>query len=231
MTALALNQFCRVNSKFPPMKKPATFSQSVFINCPFDEKYKPLFLAIVFTVHLLGFLPRCSKEINKGGDRLKKIMDIMVKCKYGIHDISRIQRTGDMPRFNMPFELGIDIGCQRIGNQNCRAKILLILETEPFRYKTFMSDFSGRDVEPHYDHVSEVVTIVRDWLNDAIKGTKRYPLPGDDLILTEYRKFRRRLPEMGKEVNVSNLKKLTFNDYSYLAAKFIAKRHSQKIKP
>jgi hypothetical protein len=94
-----------------------------------------------------------------------------------------------------------------------------------------MSDFSGRDVEPHHDRVSEVITIVRDWLNDAVKGTKRYPLPGDDLILAEYRKFRRRLPELCKEVKVSQVKKLTFNDYSYLAAKFIAKRHSQASRP
>lgn len=214
------------------MNKPkAAFSQHVFINCPFDDQYRPLFLAIVFTVHLLGFLPRCSKEINTGGDRLKKIMDLMLKCKYGIHDISRIQRTGKMPRFNMPLELGIDMGCQRAGNKQCRSKNLLVMETEAFRYKQFMSDYSGRDVEPHHDSVSEVICIVRDWLNDAIKGTKRYPLPGDDLIIPEYRKFRRRLPELCKEARVSRLRKLTFNDYSYLAAKFIAARHAQKIKP
>src|SRR5688572_24038428 len=99
------------------MKKPsATFSRSVFINCPFDNKYSRLFHAILFTVHLLGFRPRCSKEINDKGDgRLKKIMGLMLTCKYGIHDISRIQRTGNMPRFNMPFELGIDMGFKRAG--------------------------------------------------------------------------------------------------------------------
>jgi hypothetical protein len=215
------------------MKKPKpTFSQSVFINCPFDDKYYPLFLAVVFTVHLLGFLPRCSMEINDKGDgRLKKIMGLMLKCKYGIHDISRIQRTGTMPRFNMPFELGLDMGFRHAGNKQCRSKNLLILETEPHRYEQFMSDFKGCDVEAHHDRADQVIPIVRDWLNDDIRGTRRYPLPGDDLVLAEYRKFRRRLPELCKELRVSRPNKLSFNDYSYLCAEFIAARHAQEIKP
>ena len=208
------------------MKAKPTFEESIFINCPFDKQYYPLFHAIVFTVHLLGFNPRCSKELNKGGDRLEKIIDIMVNCKYAIHDISRIQRTNNLPRFNMPFELGIDIGCQCSGPPKCRTKILLIMETEDYRYKRFISDLSGRDVEPHHNHVTEVVAIVRDWLNDAVKGTARYPLPGDDLVLTEYRKFRHRLPQMCRDAKVK-ISKLTYNDYSYLAANFIKARHSK----
>jgi hypothetical protein len=159
-------------------------------------------------------------------DRLKKIIDLMMKCKFGIHDLSRIQRTNNMPRFNMPFELGVDMGCQRAGNANCHTKNLLILEAHEFRYKQFISDLSGRDVEAHHNHVNEIISIVRDWLNDAVVGSPRHPLPGDDLVSTEYRKFRRHLPDMCKKASIT-FSKLTYNDFEYLAAKFIKARQAK----
>lgn len=206
------------------MKKPqTTFEQNVFINCPFDDHYAPLFHAIVFIVHLVGFRARCSKEINAGRDRLEKIIDIISNCKYGIHDISRIQRTGKMPRFNMPFELGIDIGYQSGGDNKCRTKNLLILETHEYRYKQFISDLSGRDISAHNDRVSDAINIVRDWLDDALRGTERHPLPSGELLYKEYRKFRRNLPEMCKESKLQ-VEHITFNDYSFVVAEFIGER-------
>ena len=35
-------------------------ARKVFINCPFDEQYKPLFHAAVFAVIDCGFIPRCA---------------------------------------------------------------------------------------------------------------------------------------------------------------------------
>jgi hypothetical protein len=35
----------------------------VFINCPFDRDYLPLFHALVFTVARCGFTPRCALEV------------------------------------------------------------------------------------------------------------------------------------------------------------------------
>ena len=38
----------------------------VFINCPFDQNYKPLFEAIIFTIYDCGFRPICAlEEINE----------------------------------------------------------------------------------------------------------------------------------------------------------------------
>ncbi len=36
----------------------ATYENSVFINCPFDPQYWPLFEAITFSVYDLGYFPR-----------------------------------------------------------------------------------------------------------------------------------------------------------------------------
>jgi hypothetical protein len=45
----------------------------VFINCPFDTGYQPIFSAIVFAVFDLGFVARCSLEDDDAGEvRLRK---------------------------------------------------------------------------------------------------------------------------------------------------------------
>lgn len=66
-------------------------SKDVFINCPFDDSYKPIFQAILFTVYDLGFVARCALEVDDASElRLEKIMRIIGQCRYGIHDISSV---------------------------------------------------------------------------------------------------------------------------------------------
>lgn len=87
------------------------------MNCPFDDAYKPIRDAIIFTIHDAGFVARCALEINDGTqNRLDKIMRMISECKYGVHDISRtgLYRSRRLPRFNMPLELGIFFGMQKI---------------------------------------------------------------------------------------------------------------------
>jgi hypothetical protein len=87
-------------------KAVAAFGRNVFINCPFDEPYAPLFNATVFAVHDVGFRPRCALEASNAGQfRLNKILEIIADCKYSIHDLSRTELDSDsgLPRFNMPL--------------------------------------------------------------------------------------------------------------------------------
>ena len=102
----------------------ANYSDSVFINCPFDSQYNPIFRAIVFTVYRCGFLPVCALDEDNGLDnRLRKIEKQIQSCQYGIHDLSRAEQNSTaFPRFNMPFELGIFWGAKKFGNQRQRSK-------------------------------------------------------------------------------------------------------------
>ena len=43
-------------------------STNIFINCPFDDAYKPAFEVMVFTVFAAGYRVRCALEENDGGD-------------------------------------------------------------------------------------------------------------------------------------------------------------------
>jgi hypothetical protein len=57
---------------------PLGFDKNVFINCPFDNKYLPLFRAIIFTVHDMGFRARCALEASNAGNvRIDKVQDII----------------------------------------------------------------------------------------------------------------------------------------------------------
>lgn len=212
------------------MKKPASpFNQNVFINCPLDDRYNSLFLAIIFTIHMLGFRARCSQEINDSGrNRLEKIMRMIGECRFGIHDLSRIQRTGNLPRFNMPFELGIDLGLRHGGVKRWKVKTHLVLETEQHRYKQFISDLAGVDVSAHNNRVSDAITAVRDWLDSASKPGKKHPLPSGALIYKEYRKFRRNLRRICEKSDL-HMNQMTFTDYSYVVAYFLSER-AKKLK-
>ena len=83
------------------------YSKNVFINCPFDSDYDPLFDAMVFAVRVCDFIPRCALEEGDASQvRIEKIYDIIADCRYGIHDISRteLDEDSELPRFNMPLE-------------------------------------------------------------------------------------------------------------------------------
>ena len=46
----------------------AEYDRNVFINCPFDSAYAPIFEAIVFAVHDAGFRPKCAVPRRSAAD-------------------------------------------------------------------------------------------------------------------------------------------------------------------
>lgn len=143
------------------------FEKNVFVNCPFDADFRPLLLGIVFTIVYFGFRPRLSLErADSAESRIEKIIELIKESKFGIHDLSRIVSTnGDEHyRMNMPFELGIDYGCQKLKGGKWAHKKILILEKERYRFQKAISDLSGSDIKNHDNEVDKAITAVRDWL-------------------------------------------------------------------
>src|SRR5512147_1544139 len=144
------------------------FADSVFINCPFDHDYWSLFEAMVFCIVDCGFVPRCSLEHPDSGEaRVRRIYRLIRSSQYSIHDISRVELTPDLPRFNMPFELGLDLGSREFGRGTARRKRCLILDSEPYRYQRVLSDIAGQDIRAHSNSPERVIDIVRNWLTSA----------------------------------------------------------------
>ena len=150
------------------------FDKNVFINCPFDDADLPLLRPLIL---FLGFTPRIALEtLDSGPPRIDKIVRLIKESQYAIHDLSRLQarEKGEYFRLNMPFELGIDVGC-RLFRPGCSNKKCLILEAERYRYQAAISDLSNSDIAVHKNDPQMMVAKVRNWLNNQAHLTAPGP--------------------------------------------------------
>lgn len=199
------------------MAKSLEFDTNVFINCPFDEGYRPMLWAIVFTVLSCGFSPRSAMEENDAGVvRLDKIKRLIKESRLGIHDISRTELDGisGLPRFNMPFELGIDLGARAYGSRQLARKKMLIFDRDQYRYQQFLSDIAGQDISAHGDSVENAILKVRAWLNNSQNSGR--PLLGADAIEASFTRFTAKLPDMCEDSQLKH-ENLDFGDFVYFA--------------
>jgi hypothetical protein len=197
------------------------FSESVFINCPFDQPYWPIFEGIVFCIIHCGFVPRSAlEEPGSGQLRLEKIRQLIRQSQYAIHDLSRVEISTEsaLPRFNMPFELGLDLGCQAYGRGHLRTKKCLILEAEPHRYQAAISDIAGLDIKCHHNSPDEAITVVRNWLRGASRQSN---LPGPSAIRGQFFAFTTALPESCDSLGLDR-HDLQFVEYMALAQEWLA---------
>jgi len=205
-----------------PRRRATRYDGCVFINCPFDSAYAPLFDALVFAVAACGFTPRSALEINDASRaRFDKIAGLVAVCRLGIHDISRTEADGasGLPRFNMPLELGLFLGAHRYGAGIQRRKLSLILDTERYRYQRFISDIAGQDIKAHGDDPSQVIAAVRGFLVAASGNV----LPGGRTILRRFMDFRTELPGICQRFGLEP-DELTFPDYCVIVTDWLAAR-------
>lgn len=185
-------------------------AENVFVNCPFDNQYFPLLKALLFSLIYIGKKPQISETTDSGEVRLHKIKELMLESKYSIHDLSRIEllRDGDLPRFNMPFECGIDFGI-KLANPAQSEKRFLILEKEQYRYHRVISDISGNDIKAHGNEPELVIKAVRNWFKPLIKD-----IPGHKSIWLAYCEFESDFEEVLKAdgYNPKDINELTFSD-------------------
>jgi len=191
----------------------------VFLNCPFDEGYDQLFNAIVFAIYACGFRARCALEMDDASEtRISKIYDLIEQCRYGIHDLSRteIDAKTRLPRFNMPFELGIFLGAKRFGSEEQRRKRCLVLDSDDRRYEKFISDLKGSDIQGHGGDAEQAVARVRDWLANV----SRRKLPGGARIWAAYEVFVGKLPPLAQALELE-IDRLTYADYEGLVVSWL----------
>jgi hypothetical protein len=154
------------------------FEDNVFINCPFDDAFYPLLRPLVFTVIYAGLNPcLASGKLNSGEPRFQKIVRLIGESQYAIHDLSRIKarKAGELFRLNMPFELGLDVGCREFAADNRSRKKCLILETKRYRYQAAISDLSNSDIEAHKNKPERIVVAVRNWLHSEANASMAGP--------------------------------------------------------
>ncbi|PIC02256.1 hypothetical protein CSW60_04850 [Caulobacter sp. X] len=171
----------------------------MFINCPFDDAYRPTFRALIFAIYACGFRPRSAMELDDGGQtRIDKLYGLIGECRYGIHDLSRteLDAAHQLPRFNMPLELGIFLGAKRFGGKAQSAKRLLVLDVERYRYQRFISDLAGMDIHGHGGDAIEALRKTRDWLANV----SRRQLPSADRVARLFQVFMADLPALASDL-------------------------------
>lgn len=203
----------------------ASSARDVFINCPFDDAFAPGFQALVYAVLACGFRARCAREMDDATEtRIDKLYRIIAESRYSIHDLSRtgLDPHNQLPRFNMPLELGIFLGAKRFGDEGQSQKKCMILDTHPYRFQQFISDLAGMDIKAHASDPREMVRHVRDFLSTA---SRRKTIPPTNELLESYDRFVAALPEIaeGSGLDAGDLR---FPDFERLAQAWIKAEHS-----
>jgi hypothetical protein len=201
------------------LRLPADYERNVFINCPFDAGYAAIFEAIVFAVIVCGFRALCARiKLDSSEFRLNKIMDLIAPSKYSIHDLSRVEldEGSALPRFNMPLELGLDLGCKRFSPSR-KTKSSLIFDAQPFRFHKFISDIGGQDVANHNNDPALAIANVRNWLRAE---SDRSDLPGAYSLNDRYETFKRAVPKICETLKLK-ADEMTFVDFCQAVMAFL----------
>jgi hypothetical protein len=139
-------------------------------------------------------------------------------CSFSIHDLSRtdLDSRTNLPRFNMPFELGLYLGCKHFGGRRHSDKRTLVMDSEPYRYQKFLSDLAGRDIEAHNGEPAQAIKSVRNWLATHTKRT----LAGPKTMAERFTEFTDDLRGICDDVDF-NIDHLSFRDYGYCCRRWL----------
>lgn len=139
-------------------------SISVFINCPYDHEFQPLFDSILFATVACGFTPRSAIDTGTVSDsRIDRIRKAMFGSRYSIHDLSRCKGEGSelLARFNMPLELGFAMARRFLDEES---HDWLVLVPEQHEYLKYISDLGAFDPKKHTGTKESIVPPVVNWL-------------------------------------------------------------------
>lgn len=143
--------------------------QGVFLNIPYDEEFRSLYLAYIVGLCFLGLVPHIAAEIAGGARRLDRIFTLIRSCRFSIHDLSRVELAvtpNSTPRFNMPLELGMAIAWASLKPNR---HTFFVFEAEPYRIQRSTSDLNGTDASIHLGTAEGILSGLRSsfWRADA----------------------------------------------------------------
>lgn len=143
--------------------------KAVFLNVPYDQEFRSLYLTYIVGLCHLGFVPHIASEIPGGERRLERILALIKSCRYSIHDLSRVELSTTppaTPRFNMPLELGLTITWAVL---HPKRHTWFLWEAQPRRVQKSMSDLDGTDAYIHRGTAEGVLSELRNsfWRADA----------------------------------------------------------------
>jgi hypothetical protein len=153
------------------------------------------------------------EESDSGDIRLDKLVRLIRESPRSFHDLSRIETGEDeVPRFNMPFELGLALGAKRFGRRP-RDQIKIMVG-ERYRLPAYLSDLGGNDPDAHEKDPAKVIRIVRNFLQRSPQGGV---LPGPSKIAADFATFKARLPAIAADIDFRPDEVHGYHDYPTFA--------------
>jgi hypothetical protein len=182
-----------------PRRKPRKGRErySAFLNIPYDSAFENLYLAYIAGLSAFGLIPRATLEIPTSQRRLERILKLIEDCRYSIHDLSRVQlarKAPRVPRFNMPFELGLAVAHAYIHGRDT----WYVCESVKHRTNKSLSDLDGTDVRVHGGTIEGLFGA----LCDIFVRTTRQPSVQE--MRRIYRVLRRNLPMVMKQAGAKD---------------------------
>jgi hypothetical protein len=194
--------------------------ESVFLNIPYDTPFDDLYTAYTVGLTQLGLNVTATLGFPNQ-DRLGMIFQLIEEASISIHDLSRIEASHGIPRFNMPLELGIALYRARVFKGK---HTVHVFESKPYRAQRSTSDINRIDPRIHHGTAKGVMAALRNIFRQ----------PGDVTTVPEmlesYRAVKKRLPELRKNAGSKSLFEASvFTDLKLASLvesqKLIARRH------
>ena len=132
------------------------------------------------------------------GYQVDKLVALIRESPRSIHDLSRIELgENDLPRFNMPFELGLAMGAKRFGSASQRRDRIKIMVEKPYRLPAYLSDLGGNDPTAHHAGAAAVIRIVRNFLHRTPTGGL---LAGPAKLARDFARFKTEVPGIAERI-------------------------------
>ncbi len=185
----------------------------VFLNIPYDQKFRSLYIAYIAGLVHLGFVPRVTLGIPSGVRRLDKILEQIQGCRYSIHDMSRVGLNRDAPfatpRFNMPFELGLAVAWEKL---NPKKHTWFVFEAKAYRIQKSLSDLNGTDPQIHG---GQVIGVMRE-LSNVFRRARNQPTVPE--MMSTFNVISRRAAKIQADAGTTSLfEARAFQDLCYEA--------------
>ena len=179
-----------------------------FLNVPYDIEFEDLYLAYVVGLTQLGFDVQAALGVPNQ-NRLETIIKLIEKCEVSIHDLSRIELSKKVPRFNMPLELGLALYRSHIDR---KAHRVFVFEKTTYRAQKSTSDINGLDPKIHRNTVKGVM----EGLRNCFQPKNATTVPE---MLSSYRAVKAKVPILKKNAGSKSLFEASvFNDIKIAAS-------------
>jgi hypothetical protein len=173
---------------------------AVFLNIPYDPKFRSLYLAYIAGLVHLGLVPRVTLGLPGGKRRLDKILAEIQGCRYSIHDLSRV---------GLDRNLGLAVGWEK---SNPSKHTWFIFEAKTYRLQKSLSDLNGSDPQIHGGQASGVMRE----LSNVFRRDRNQPTVPQ--MMSTFNAISRRVPKVLAEAGTDNLFEAgAFQDLCYEA--------------